>query len=110
MRKLQQKYRTAILQWISGRCGICGNEPAAKLDKRLHKFINVSYRCYFWSIDLYGSETWTLRKLERMYSESSEMCCWWRMEKIKWSEKVTNEQVLDRIEEKRALLNDILLR
>ena len=54
-------------------------------------------RCYVWSIALYGSETWTLRKLERKYLESFEMWCWRRMEKIKWSEKVTNEQVLDRI-------------
>ena len=30
------------------------------------------------------------------------------MEKIKWSEKVTNEQVLERIGEKRTLLNNIL--
>ena len=30
------------------------------------------------------------------------------MEKIKWSEKVTNEQVLERIGEKRTLLNIIL--
>ena len=29
------------------------------------------------------------------------------MEKIKWSEKVTNEQVLERIGEKRTLLNNI---
>ena len=32
------------------------------------------------------------------------------MEKIKWSEKVTNEQVLDRIGEKRTLVNNILRR
>ena len=32
------------------------------------------------------------------------------MEKIKWSEKVTNEQVLDRIREKRTLINNILRR
>jgi len=32
------------------------------------------------------------------------------MEKIKWSEKVTNEQVLDRIGEKRTFLNNILRR
>ena len=30
------------------------------------------------------------------------------MENIKWSEKVTNKQVLDRIGEKRAVLNNIL--
>ena len=34
---------------------------------------------------------------------------WWRrMEKIKWSEKVTNEQFLERIGQKRTLLNNIL--
>ena len=32
------------------------------------------------------------------------------MEKIKWSEKVTNEQVLERIGKKRTLLNNILSR
>jgi hypothetical protein len=51
---------------------------------------------------LYGSDTRTLRKLKRKYLESFEMWCWKRMEKIKWSEKVTNEQVLKRIGEKRA--------
>ena len=38
------------------------------------------------------------------------MWCWRRTEKIKWSKKVTNEQVLDRIGEKRTLLNNILSR
>ena len=55
-------------------------------------------RCYVWSIALYGSETLTLRKLKRKYLESFEM----RMEKIKWSEKVTNKQVLNLIGEKRT--------
>ena len=36
--------------------------------------------------------------------------CWRRMKKIKWSEKVTNELVLERIGEKRTLLNNILRR
>ena len=35
------------------------------------------------------------------------MWCWMGMEKIKWSEKVNNEQFLDRIGEKRILLNNI---
>ena len=38
------------------------------------------------------------------------MWCWKRMEKIKWPEKVTNEQVLERVGEKRTLLNNILRR
>ena len=38
------------------------------------------------------------------------MWFWRRMEKIKGSEKVTNEQVLDRIGKNRTLLNNILRR
>jgi len=38
------------------------------------------------------------------------MWCWRRMKKIKWSEKVTNEQVIDRRGEKRTLLNNSLRR
>ena len=38
------------------------------------------------------------------------MLRWRRMEKIKWSEKVTNEQVLERIGDKRTLVNNILRR
>ena len=59
---------------------------------------------------MYYSETWTLRTLERKYLESFEMWFWRGMEKIKWSEKVPNEQVLDHIGENRTLLNNILHR
>ena len=68
------------------------------------------FRCYVWSIALYDSEIWTLKQLERKYLESFEMWCWSRMEKITWSEKVTTEQVLEHIEEKRTHLNNILHR
>ena len=67
-------------------------------------------RCYVWIIALYGSETWILRKLEQKCLESFDMWCWRRMVKIKWSEKVTNEQVLDHIGEKRSFSNNILHR
>ena len=67
-------------------------------------------RCYVWSIGLYSSETWTLRKLERNYLESFEMLCWRKMEKIKWSDTVTNEHVLFRMGENRTFLNNILRR
>ena len=67
-------------------------------------------RCYVWCIVLYGSGTWPLRKLERKYLESFEMWCWMRMEKIKWSEKLANEKVFERIRENRILINNILRR
>ena len=69
-----------------------------------HRHTMVS--CYVRSIALYGSDTWTLRKLERKYLESFEIWCWRRMEKLKWSDKVTYV-VLEHIEKKRTLLNNI---
>ena len=38
------------------------------------------------------------------------MWYWRTMQRIKWSEKLTTEQVLECIEEERTLLNKILLR
>ena len=42
--------------------------------------------------------------------ESFEIWCWRRKEKIKWPEKVINEQVLVCIGEKKTLLNNRLCR
>jgi hypothetical protein len=61
-------------------------------------------------ITLYGSVTWKLTKLERKYLERFEIWCWSRTETIKWSDKVTNEQVLESVGEKRTFLNNILRR
>ena len=55
-------------------------------------------RCYIW----------TLRKIERKVLESFEMWHWTIIYRINWSEKVTNEQVLERTGKKRTLLNNIL--
>jgi len=49
------------------------------LDLELRKKL---VKCYVWSIDLYGAETWTLRAVDQKHLESSEMWYWRRMEKI----------------------------
>jgi hypothetical protein len=59
------------------------------------------------SIALYGAETWTLRKVDHKYLESSEMWCWRRMEKIIWTDRVINEEVLYRVKEKRNIVHTI---
>ena len=51
--------------------------------------------------------TWIVRKLKRKNLETLDMWSWRRMEKLKWSERVTNE-VVDLIGEKRTLINNIL--
>jgi len=53
---------------------------------------------------LYGAETWSLLKVDRKYLEGFEMWCWRRMEKINWTDRVRNEDVLQRIKEGRNIL------
>jgi len=51
------------------------------------------------------SEVWTLRKVDQKYIESFEMWCWRRMEKISWTYRVKNEDILFRIKEERNILH-----
>jgi hypothetical protein len=64
-------------------------------------------KCYTWSTDLYGAETWTLRKVDQKYLESFEMWCWRRMEKIIWTDRVGNDEVLHRVKEERNIIHTV---
>jgi len=74
------------------------------LDVELRKKL---VKCYIWSIALYGAETWTLRAVDQKHLESFEMWCWRRMEKISWTDHVSNEDVLLRVKEQRNILHEI---
>ena len=58
-------------------------------------------KCYIWSTALYGAESWTLSKVDQKYQKSFEMWCWKRMEKISWTDRVKNEEVLHRVKQER---------
>jgi hypothetical protein len=64
-------------------------------------------KCYIWSIALYGAETRTLRAVDQKHLESSEMWCWRRMEKISWTDRVRNKDILLRVKEQRNTLHEI---
>jgi hypothetical protein len=76
----------------------------SKLDLNLRKKL---VKCYILSVALCGAETWTLRKVDRKYLESFEMRCWRRMEKIGWTDRVRNEEVLHRVKEERNIVHTI---
>jgi hypothetical protein len=57
------------------------------------KFKEEITKCYTWSIALYGTETWKLRKIDQKYVESFNVWCWGRMEQISWTDRVRNEEV-----------------
>ena len=53
---------------------------------------------------LYGAEIWTLRRNEQKQLEAFEMWVWRRMERVKWTDKIKNSVVLERVGEGRIML------
>jgi hypothetical protein len=56
---------------------------------------------------LFGAENWTLRKVNKKIPGSFEMRCWRRMEKVSWTNRVRNEEVLHRVKEERNVLHTV---
>ena len=57
----------------------------------------IIMKCLVLSVALYAAETWTLTQTDRRRLEAFEMWTWRRMEKISWLDKVTNKEVLRRV-------------
>jgi hypothetical protein len=59
--------------------------------------------CYIWCKALYGAERWTIREVDQKYLVSFEVWCWRRMQKMSWTDRVRNEEVLHRLKERNIL-------
>ena len=64
-------------------------------------------KAYLWSVALYDSESWTLGKDDKRNSEAFEMWCYRKMMKISWTDRVTNEEVLNQVKAKRTIWNTL---
>jgi hypothetical protein len=69
------------------------NVSTSKLDLNLRKELQ---KCYIWSMASYNAEKWTFRKVDEKDLKSFETWCWRKMEKISWTDRVRNEEVLHR--------------
>ena len=64
-------------------------------------------KCYIWSIAFYGAQTWTLRNVEQKCQEVFEIWCLRKMQKISWTDRVRNEEVLHGVKEERNILHTV---
>jgi hypothetical protein len=80
---------------------------ASRLDINVRKKL---LKCYTWSTAFYGVETCALGKVYQKYLESFKIWCWRRMEKISWTDRVRNEELLYRVKEERNILRTIKIR
>ena len=62
-------------------------------------------KCLIWSVVLYGSEAWTLRKADKNRIEAAEMWFYRRLLRISWTERRTNESILHEVASTRQLLS-----
>ena len=77
-------------------------------DRKLSMTIkNRVLRAFVWSSLLYGSESWTLTAETRQNIQAAEMWFYRRMMKISYVEKVTNIEVLHRVQQKREVIQRI---
>ena len=65
-------------------------------------------KAVIWSVLLYGSETWMVNADMIQSVEAFEMWVWRRMERMSWTERKTNEEVLTTVREKRQLVERIV--
>jgi len=65
---------------------------------------------YVFSVLNYGCESWTLNHAMRKKVTAFEMWCYRRMLKISWVDKVTNQEVLNRINTEPHFMIDIIKR
>jgi hypothetical protein len=60
-----------------------------------------------WSVAVFGTENWTLRKIGQKYLESFEMWRWRRMDKVSCADRVRNEEVLHRVKKDWSILSTV---
>ena len=63
--------------------------------------------CLIWPVVLYGCEAWTLRKEESDKLKAAEMWFYRRLLRVSWTDKRTNESVLEELSVQRQLLQEI---
>ena len=95
-KEIKSRIAQAKMEFNSKQKLLCSS--SISLEKR-----KMLLKTYVWSIAMNGCETWTIRKAERKRVEAFEMWCYRRMMNIKWMNRITNEEVLGRVEEKRTL-------
>jgi len=90
---------------------ICQAKIAFNQKKGLFTSRNISLKIrnnllntFVCTIMLYGSETWTIGKGEQRRIEAFELWYFRRMLKISWRDNVTDEEVIERIMEKKSPL------
>ncbi|KAJ4440262.1 hypothetical protein ANN_08401 [Periplaneta americana] len=98
-----------MLRELNDSCEQYGMKINANKTKNMvvgRKIQKINLRILNEAVDvaLYGAKTWTLRRSEEKRIEAFEMWIWRRMERVKWTDRIRNEAVLERVGGERMML------
>jgi len=93
--------------WLASSRSWFSRLTSRRLNLKLRKRL---VQCYVLSTFLYASETWTLSKDLENRINAFELWIYRRLPKISYVDRIINEQVLYRVDEKEKLLLDIQTR
>ena len=48
----------------------------------------------FIPVVMYGCESWTIKKAEHWRIDAFELCCWWRLLRVPWTARRSNQSIL----------------
>ena len=74
------------------------------LTRGLKQATKKLFKTLVWSVATYAVETWNINKADKKRLEAMEMWVWRKREKVKWTDKLTKEKVLSRVNECRGLM------
>ena len=49
------------------------------------------------SVVIYGCDSWTIKKAEHLRIDAFELWCWWRLLRVPWTARLSNQSILKEI-------------
>ena len=79
------------------------DQPRQHIKKQRHYFANKgpSSQGYCFPVVMYGCESWTVKKAERLRIDAFELWCWRRLFRVPWTARRSNQSIL----KKKSVLN-----
>ena len=87
------------------------DQPRQHIKKQRHYFVNKgpSSQTTVLPVVMYGCESWTIKKAERQGIDAFELWCWWRLLRVPWSSRRSNQSILQEISHE-YLLEGLMLK
>ena len=75
------------------------DQPRQHIKKQRHYFPTKVYlvKAMVFPVDMYGCESWTIKKAEHWWIDAFELWCWRRLLRVPWTARRSNQSILKEI-------------